>query len=170
MTITGLILLILIVALFWATLKWGTGEHFAEPRNPFSLPQNIPAFRKEGPPRRTERVLLSLPVLVTGQDVSGNSFSEETRTTTISGYGAGVVSNRRLKPGQEIVISRPAESRHANCHVVWEGKGEKGSYVYGVAFTEPTADLWGVCKLLAEATAPPPQEAPRAPAKRLDAT
>ena len=90
---------------------------------------------------------------VAGQDVKGEAFEEETRTRDLSGYGASIILNRQLKPGQEIVISRENKSREATCRVVYELTRQEGIHVYGVAFVDPAADLWGVCKLLTEAVA-----------------
>ncbi len=103
--------------------------------------------------RRTERVTLVVPILVTGQDVDGKAFEEETHTSQISGYGASVVLRRQVRPGQEIVISREDKSRMATCRVVYEMDRREGVHTYGVTFVDQTVDFWGVCDLLTEAVA-----------------
>ena len=70
--------------------------------------------------RRTDRVLISLPVSVSGTDASGTSFSEDTTTVTVSQHGAAIALNVALAPGQEITLRRQRTrvTREAECHVV----------------------------------------------------
>ena len=156
MVTTGLLLALLIICLFWAFFKWGVGVDRSGRRSmEYALPANAPLFR--GPSRRrTERLSLAVPIRVTGTDMKGEAFDEETRTKQLSGYGASIILSRLLQAGQEIIISRDNPARSAACRVAYElSRSEEEKHVYGVAFVDPRVDLWGVCNLLTEALAAP---------------
>lgn len=145
--------ILLIAAFFWLGLSLGKGYRPARPSLEMALPRDAHLFRAAGPPRRTERVNLSIPILVTGLDAAGEKINESTHTVTISGYGASVIVNRELKLGEEVTLHRADRSRQAIVRVLHKlSKTSEGS-MYGVAFVDPSADLWGACKLLTEALA-----------------
>lgn len=146
----------LLCCLVWVFLRLGAGvEHFWRRSGEYNLPPDV-----GGQKRRTERLSLVVPIHVSGQDVSGAAFEEETNTQVISGYGALVVLNRQLKPGQEIIISRENKSRMATCRVVYEMERREGKHVYGVTFVDPSVDIWGVCNLLTEVMPSPMPKTP----------
>jgi hypothetical protein len=92
-----------------------------------------------------------VPIFVSGEDVSGEKFEKSAHTVTLSGHGASIDLSHRLSPGQEITIRRVDKSRQAIARVLHTiARSERGN-LYGVAFIDPAADLWGVCKLLTEA-------------------
>jgi hypothetical protein len=147
--VTYLFIAALLCCFVWVFLKWGTGvEHFWRRGGVYTLPPNVGREK-----RRTERLSLVVPIHVSGQDVSGEAFEEETHTKNISGHGASIVLNRQLRPGQEIVISRGNKPQMATCRVVYEMERREGIHTYGVTFVDPSADIWGVCNLLTEAMA-----------------
>ena len=48
--------------------------------------------------RQSERILVSLPVLVVGIDPSGEEFAEETRTVVVHREGALIMLKHALAP------------------------------------------------------------------------
>jgi len=158
MMMVGLLLALLLACFLWVYLRYAVGiGHTGRPSLEYTLPAGVGVFSGKASRRRTERVQLALPITVSGQDVADETFVEETHTKDLSGYGAAVVLSRQLRPGQQIVIKR--ETREATCRVVYEFSRTEGNHVYGVAFLDPAADLWGVCKLLTDALAPSPPAA-----------
>jgi hypothetical protein len=144
-------LLVLAGALIWAYYKWGGANSSSSGLGlDFAIPLRNQARSHASSERRTDRVNLELPIIVFGKDLHGEEFDEVTRTVTLSGYGASIVLNRQLKPGQEIVIRR-TDSREARCRVVGLFGRQSKELIYGIAFIEPEVDLWDLCKLLAEA-------------------
>jgi hypothetical protein len=140
----------------WAVLRLGAGfPHYGRGSVDLALPPNVYLFRQAESRRKSERLYLVLPIHVTGQDVRGEAFEEDTRTRNISGFGASVFLNRQLKPGQEIVINRQNKSQRATCRVVYEMERREGTHLYGVVFADPNADVWAVRDLLTEALAVP---------------
>ncbi len=140
----------------WALVKLGEGgRHFGQGSSDLALPPNLHLFGGPESRRKSERIYIVLPIRVTGQDVSGEAFEEDTRTRNISGFGASIFLSRQLRPGQEIVISRENESRRATCRVVYEMERREGTHIYGLAFVDPNVDIWAVRELLTEALAVP---------------
>lgn len=87
----------LLFCLVWALRKWGVGfEHFLAHRGSALAPNVMQAIENK---RRTERLSLVVPIHVTGQDVKGEAFEEETQTKELSGYGALIVLSRQLRAG-----------------------------------------------------------------------
>jgi hypothetical protein len=149
---------VLMCCLVWAFLKFGGGfQHYGRGSVEIAMPPNAHLLRTSDSRRRTERLLVLVPIHVSGQDVSGVAFEDDTTTRNISGYGASVILSRQLRPGQEIVISRENRVRTGTCRVVYEMERREGKHLYGVVFVDPNVDLWGVRDLLTEALPAPAQ-------------
>ncbi len=98
--------------------------------------------------RRSFRVIISIPVIISGQDASGQGFREETQTLDIGRIGAMIGASRRPAWQSEIVIENPGRRRSAKGRVVWCGeRASPGApFAIGVEFGEPQGvrGLWGV--------------------------
>lgn len=103
-------------------------------------------------PRRSERVAIELPIVVSGADCMGDMFLEQSHTVVIGRHGAKIVLQRKLGPDQEINIRCHATGREAEVRVVGQiGTGPGGTFYYGVSALDPAIDLWGI-------EFPPPEE------------
>ncbi|HKT11750.1 MAG TPA: hypothetical protein VJW77_07980, partial [Terriglobia bacterium] len=71
--------------------------------------------------RRSTRVQVRIPVIVTGTLPSGDAFSEETYVLTVSKFGARLKCSYPLAPGMEIRVKPKAGNVDALFHVVWAG-------------------------------------------------
>lgn len=96
--------------------------------------------------RRSDRVLIALPVSVSGTDAAGKPFSEDTTTTTVSRYGGAIGMKTALLPGQEITIRRLRTSipRVAECYVAGQIGQQADLQVYSVAFRQPATGFWDI--------------------------
>src|SRR5579872_3298069 len=130
--LTVLYVILLTVAFFWVGLFMGRGYRTSRRSLSFTLPEGAHLLRSAGPPRRTERINLAVPILVTGVDARGEKFSESTCTVTISGYGASIILKRVVKPAEEILIQRIDKSHEANARVLHELSRSEEGHVYGV--------------------------------------
>jgi len=61
--------------------------------------------------RQSERVLLTLPIRISGAEEYGKEFVEEGHTVDVSRQGATIMVDRELRPGQNIKIQRIGYSR-----------------------------------------------------------
>src|SRR3972149_6064949 len=95
--------------------------------------------------RRSTRVLVAIPISLSGKDSNGRAFKENSRTTIINKQGAKVTTYHELALGAEVVIENRALGRKAKAHVVWLGERRtpKEAVEIGVQLLE-AENLWGV--------------------------
>jgi hypothetical protein len=96
--------------------------------------------------RRSDRVLVTLPVTVSGTNAAGKSFSENAHTVSVSQNGAAIALMTPLVPGQAIVIrrNRSGVPRLAACELAEQIGKQGGLPVYSVAFRKPAARFWDI--------------------------
>jgi hypothetical protein len=96
--------------------------------------------------RRSDRVSIILPVLVSGRDAAGKSFSENTTTVMVSQHGAAIALKTALAPGQVIIICRHRLSvpREAECHVAGQIGKQADRQIFSVAFRKPAVGFWDI--------------------------
>jgi len=93
--------------------------------------------------RRSNRVILSIPVTVSGDGAKG-SFSEEARTLVINVHGALVALQAKLANGQQVKLKSPTSPKEELCKVVFVGPTVQGKTQFGIEFLEPVPDFWRV--------------------------
>lgn len=97
---------------------------------------------RRGRRRRTERVVVQMPVQLGGASETGQPFFENTETLTLSQGGASILSKRKLVPGQEIIMRRPDTRKEARIRAVAKIGDRPEGYVYAVEFLDPQVNLW----------------------------
>jgi hypothetical protein len=93
--------------------------------------------------RRSSRIKEEIPITLIGSDTEGKVFLEHTHTILISLHGAGVVSQYKLSPEQEMLIRLQDCDKEAEVRVIGQIGVQLDSYVYGVAFLHPHLNFWG---------------------------
>ncbi len=98
-----------------------------------------------GPNRRSERVLLTLPLHAQGTAPDGRPFECSARTVNVNRYGAQVRIPFPLQSGQEIRVANIASSQAASFRVVGPvaPNGDTGGD-YGVECLEDMANIWQI--------------------------
>jgi hypothetical protein len=94
--------------------------------------------------RRTDRVMIRMPVQISAVDVTGEKFSEEGHTLTINRHGATIALNRKLTPGLLLKLCPITSKKESNALVMGQLGGQSNVHVYGIALLEPNANLWGI--------------------------
>lgn len=92
--------------------------------------------------RRSNRIREKIPITIIGSDTEGRVFLEQTHTLLISQHGAGVASQYKLSPEQEILIRLPDSNKEADMRVIGQMGEDGGLYVYGVAFLQAQINFW----------------------------
>jgi hypothetical protein len=102
-------------------------------------------FMAESNRRRTERLLLSIPVRVEGFGVSGQKFSENTRTVIINRHGASIQLKQPVTPGLTLTISNLMANRGAEFRVVGptQPRSDEGGE-WGVECKDEKRNIWGI--------------------------
>jgi PilZ domain len=95
--------------------------------------------------RRSDRVMLTMPLRVQGKDQQGHAFDVDGRTLILSRYGACIHSTHPLRYGQFVSLYSPTTMRRAGFRVVGpiEPYTDKGGE-WAVETTDPEVNLWGI--------------------------
>jgi hypothetical protein len=94
--------------------------------------------------RRSMRVLLSVPILVSGVDQSKKEFHEETRTLVVNAHGALITLDAHVVAEQKLTLSNRATKQSQECRVVYVGTSQGGKTQMGVEFVKPTPTFWQI--------------------------
>lgn len=95
--------------------------------------------------RRSERIMLSLPILVAGFDPSGQEFSEETRTLVVNREGALIVLKHALATEGTIRIINLQSDAAANFRVVGPTRMDTPEGTeWGVECLREGINIWGI--------------------------
>jgi len=90
------------------------------------------------------RVLLSVPILVTGKSTKQQEFHEETRTLVVNAHGALISLAAPVAAGQQITLSNKATKESRECRVVYLGTPHAGKVQMGVEFVKPSPSFWQI--------------------------
>lgn len=94
--------------------------------------------------RRSQRVLMQVPVRVHGTDSQGNRFEEETETLAINAHGALILVSARLTSGSKVQMEHKRTQEEQECHVVFLGPVRAGKSEIGLEFSAPRPTFWRV--------------------------
>src|SRR5215471_15935830 len=68
--------------------------------------------------RRSSRIPKEIAILLTGSDIEGKVFSEQTKTVLLSRHGAGIVSRYKLSAEQELILRRLDTNKETEVRLV----------------------------------------------------
>ena len=94
--------------------------------------------------RRSQRVLMKIPVQVTGQVGVGSPFEEETFTLAISAHGALIAIAAPVYRGQRFTLSNVQTKAALECVVVHVDRFPGQQTQVGVEFMLPNPTFWHV--------------------------
>jgi len=94
--------------------------------------------------RRSDRVMLSIPIDVTATDLSGMRFTESSRTEMVSRHGASIVLSRAVSLEQVITLRRRVVDEDLRARVLGQLGIRSEGPVYGVAFATDAPGFWGI--------------------------
>lgn len=116
-----------------------------------------------GARRRSQRVLMQVPVRVRGKDAQGKDFEETTETLAINAHGALVLLTARLTSGGVVHMKHSKTEEEQECHVAFLGPVRSGKGEIGLEFTAPRPTFWRVAF-------PPEDWTPKSPEARTVST
>ena len=94
--------------------------------------------------RRSQRVLLSMPVGVRVQAENANFLSEESHTLVVNAHGALLKLMMNVQPGQTLVLKNRDSGEEQECRVVHIDRKQKDTSEVGILFAHPAPHFWGV--------------------------
>jgi hypothetical protein len=108
--------------------------------------------------RRTERVLLRIPIEVSGEDSNGESFKEKTFTLVINRHGARVALRARVQPGTLVTVKNLQSTLSARFRIVGpSGRSLGEGPEWGVECLQHGIDFWGISFPEIGGTSPEPE-------------
>jgi hypothetical protein len=94
--------------------------------------------------RRSMRVLLSVPIVVSGKDADNKGFTEEARTLVVNAHGALIALATKVLPDQIIGIANKATAQSLDCRVVHVGNAQGGKMQLGLEFVKASPTFWQI--------------------------
>lgn len=92
--------------------------------------------------RRSERLVLSVPVVVHRQAEDRPPFYEGTRTLVVSAHGALIALAANVALDQKLVLQNMLTGEEKKCRVAFKGIKPAGTPEVGVEFTRPASSFW----------------------------
>jgi hypothetical protein len=97
-----------------------------------------------GARRRSQRVLMQVPVRIRGVDSLGKSIEEETETLAINAHGALILLEARFTSGAKVLLHHKKTLEEQECHIAFLGPVRAGKAEIGLEFTGPNPNFWRV--------------------------
>jgi hypothetical protein len=94
--------------------------------------------------RRSQRVLVTIPVRVSGKLGAGASFEEESHTRAISAHGALLLLSAQVHRGQRLTLSNVQTKAALECVVAHIDRRDRDHPQVGVEFALPNPMFWHV--------------------------
>lgn len=95
--------------------------------------------------RRSERLLITIPIRVNGVDRFGKEFQESARTLVVNRHGARILLKQSVAAGTQLLITTAGGRRSAKFRVVGpiQPPTEEGGE-WGIECLESNSNLWGI--------------------------
>jgi hypothetical protein len=103
-----------------------------------------PGWKADPGRRRSMRVLLSVPILVSGKTTNNEDFNEETRTLVVNAHGALIALAAQVVAQQNVTLSNKATQHSTACRVVHLGSAQGGKTQVGLEFVKPSGKFWQI--------------------------
>ena len=94
--------------------------------------------------RRSQRLLLDVPLIVRGESMEGHSFQEETFTISVSAHGALLILAAKVKIGQRLLLVNPQTQDEKEGRVARFGSPYGGLAQVGIEFARPAPEFWQI--------------------------
>jgi hypothetical protein len=118
-----------------------------------SLSSNLSTMNNR---RRSQRVVLRIPVSVIAPGPDGQMVREETETLIVNAHGALIYLNLKVTLGQAIILQNPETSEDQPCRIIRSNPLGQGKNEVGIEFLKPAPNFWRVAF-------PPEDWSPRQP-------
>lgn len=108
-------------------------------------PRNPAEAGPESSRRRSQRVVISVAVIVRTEDAPKNSsFEEETSTLVVNAHGALLGLSGKVEKGQKLRMTNRASKASELCRVVSANPASGGKAQVAVEFLKPSPDFWHI--------------------------
>jgi hypothetical protein len=102
------------------------------------------APQKPVPLRRSQRVVLAMPIVVSGEIRGRTPFSQETRTMVVNAHGALLLLRIAVRVGQLLTLKNLKTQEQQSCRVVNIAINQDGKMEAAVEFLTPAPRFWRI--------------------------
>ena len=92
--------------------------------------------------RRSQRVILDLPLLVRGENEDEQAFEEDALTLIVNAHGALVMLEGKLVLGQRVIVKNIESRDEREGAVAFVGPAYAGLARVGIEFNKPAPEFW----------------------------
>jgi hypothetical protein len=136
------------------TLPALVGTLLLERRSPMSsLQSNLAPMNNR---RRSQRVLLRIPIAVIAPGPDKQMALEQTHTLVVNAHGTLISLSLPVRTGQVVILQNPGTSEEESCRVIRVDPVREGKAEVALEFLKPAPNFWRVAF-------PPSDWAPHAP-------
>jgi hypothetical protein len=94
--------------------------------------------------RRSQRVIMSIPVTVKWSGPDGQEAEETTASLVVNAHGALLALAASMTEGQTLRLVNHATLQEEACRVVYLGPVSSGKIRVGIEFLEPAPEFWQI--------------------------
>jgi hypothetical protein len=110
----------------------------------FMSDQRLTNTKRWSRERRSQRIELTVPVVVHRPPKEGPQFYERAQTLVVNAHGALMALAEKVKPKQKLLMQNIDSGEQKECRVVYVEKGLTGPTKVAVEFTRPTPSFWRI--------------------------
>ena len=116
-----------------------------------------------GPPkqskkrRRSQRLILRVPVVAYRPPTLGPSFSEGTHTLVVNAHGALINLTSKVAADQKLLLKHALSGEEQECRVVFTRKKLMGPAEVGIEFRQAAPKFWHIAFPPSDWTSPAPE-------------
>jgi hypothetical protein len=94
--------------------------------------------------RRSQRVLLRIPIAVIAPGPDKKMAREQTHTMVVNAHGALIALDLPVRVGQVVILQNPETSEEQSCRVIRVNPAREGKAEVGIEFMKPAPNFWRV--------------------------
>ena len=94
--------------------------------------------------RRSQRVLIQMPLQVRWNPPGEEAITEDTHSIVVNAHGALIALALRVKPGNKIILRNWGTAKERECRVVHVRPKPGTKNEVGITLLVPDASFWGV--------------------------
>jgi hypothetical protein len=94
--------------------------------------------------RRSQRVTLCVPIVVSEQQANHRFFIERTHTLGVNRYGGLIALRCSVDPGQRLLVTHAKSRVSKVCRVVYLGPTHQDKRQVGVEFEDADSNFWNI--------------------------
>lgn len=94
--------------------------------------------------RRSQRVLLRIPIAVIAPGPDKKMVREHTHTLVVNAHGALIYLDLQVRLGQVVILQNPETSEEESCRIIRTNPVAGGKIEVGIEFLKPAPNFWRV--------------------------